>query len=92
MRAVQTTLVAVLLVEGTSMLTTLRLVGSVSIVAPAVLTSEKSPEPLALKALTFTLMRLSLGRAVRVLRVDIGTLHFLALTTVASVPSQRVSS
>ena len=86
--AVQVTWVAVFDVEGTSIVTTLRFVGSVSTVAPAVLTSEYWPVPLALYALTFTLMRLSLGSKVKERMVLIGTVHYLADTMPVALPSQ----
>jgi hypothetical protein len=90
--AVHTTIVALLVVEGTSIDTTVRLVGSVSMVAPAVLTSEYYPVPLALVALTCALIRLSLGSSVRLRSTSIGTLHARLATTLGRDPSQLVNS
>jgi len=78
----------VFVVEGTSIDTTIKLVGSVSIVAPAVLTSDHEPVPFTLNALTLTLMRLSLGKLVNVRIADIGAVHCRLETTSLFFPSQ----
>jgi len=90
--AVHRTLAAVFVVADGSSDTAIRLVGRVSMVAPAVLSSENWPVPLAFVALTRTRMRASLGNAVKAAMVAMGTLQVVVLTMVYCVPSQWVGS
>jgi hypothetical protein len=82
----------VFVVAAATIVTTLRLVGKVSMVAPAVLSSENWPVPLALVALTRTRMRPSLGSDVKAAMVAMGTVQVVVLTMAAPVPSQWVGS
>lgn len=62
-------------------------VGTVSIVAPSVLSSEYAPLPIALIALTFTLMTESLDRPVMLIISLIETVQLVESRVVESVPA-----
>ena len=87
-RAVHWTRAFVFVVAEASSDTAIRLVGRVSMVAPAVLSSENWPVPLALVALTRTRMRPSLGNAVKAAMVVMETVQVVVETMVGSaIPS-----